>query len=499
MQERERLGSRLGFILLSAGCAIGLGNVYRFPIWTGAYGGGVFLLFYLIFLILLGIPVMTTELSVGRASQRSIATSFDVLEKPGQKWHWMKALGVAGNYLLMMFYTTISGWFLIYFVKYLNGSIMEHTTAEALGNVFGSIVSNPGLNIPVTILVIVMCFGACAIGLQKGVEKITKVMMVLLLVLILGLGIYACTLPGAGAGLKFYLVPSMATLKSHNIPLGTVISAAMSQAFFTLSLGIGSIAIFGSYIKKDRSLLGETFTIVGLDTFVALMSGLVIFPAYFTFNPGTTGVTADQAGAGFLFTTLSSIFNNMAGGRLIGTLFFMFMVFAAFSTVIAVFENIMSFWLEWTKLKRWQAALINIVAFSALTLPFIFSNVDGCMLSKRIFLGRNFGDFEDFLVSNIALPVGSLIYVLFCTSRYGWGWKNYFAEVNAGKGAKMPKWARVYMSILLPLIILVILVMSVLPTKVASTEAEDSHITEVQSAASIAPIEAKSTDELPAP
>lgn len=339
MQERERLGSRLGFILLSAGCAIGLGNVYRFPIWTGAYGGGVFLLFYLIFLILLGIPVMTTELSVGRASQRSIATSFDVLEKPGQKWHWMKALGVAGNYLLMMFYTTISGWFLIYFVKYLNGSIMEHTTAEALGNVFGSIVSNPGLNIPVTILVIVMCFGACAIGLQKGVEKITKVMMVLLLILILGLGIYACTLPGAGAGLKFYLVPSMATLKSHNIPLGTVISAAMSQAFFTLSLGIGSIAIFGSYIKKDRSLLGETFTIVGLDTFVALMSGLVIFPAYFTFNPGTTGVTADQAGAGFLFTTLSSIFNNMAGGRLIGTLFFMFMVFAAFSTVIAVFEK----------------------------------------------------------------------------------------------------------------------------------------------------------------
>lgn len=499
MQERERLGSRLGFILLSAGCAIGLGNVYRFPIWTGAYGGGVFLLFYLIFLILLGIPVMTTELSVGRASQRSIATSFDVLEKPGQKWHWMKALGVAGNYLLMMFYTTISGWFLIYFVKYLNGSIMEHTTAEALGNVFGSIVSNPGLNIPVTILVIVMCFGACAIGLQKGVEKITKVMMVLLLVLILGLGIYACTLPGAGAGLKFYLVPSMATLKSHNIPLGTVISAAMSQAFFTLSLGIGSIAIFGSYIKKDRSLLGETFTIVGLDTFVALMSGLVIFPAYFTFNPGTTGVTADQAGAGFLFTTLSSIFNNMAGGRLIGTLFFMFMVFAAFSTVIAVFENIMSFWLEWTKLKRWQAALINIVAFSALTLPFTFSNVDGCALSKKIFLGRNFGDFEDFLVSNIALPVGSLIYVLFCTSRYGWGWKNYFAEVNAGKGAKMPKWARVYMSILLPLIILVILVMSVLPTKVASTEAEDSHITEVQPAASIAPIEAESTDELPAP
>ncbi|MDY3026521.1 MAG: sodium-dependent transporter [Candidatus Faecivicinus sp.] len=500
MQQRERLGSRLGFILLSAGCAIGLGNVYRFPIWTGAYGGGIFLLFYLLFLILLGIPVMTVELAVGRASQRSIATSFDVLEKPGQKWHWMKGLGVAGNYLLMMFSTTISGWFVVYFGKYLNGSILQHTTAEALGGVFGSIVTNPALNISVTIVVIVLCFGVCAIGLEKGVEKITKVMMVLLLALILGLGVYACTLPGAGAGLKFYLVPSTQTLKGHNIPIGTVISAAMSQAFFTLSLGIGSIAIFGSYIKKDRSLLGETVTIVSLDTFVALMSGLVIFPAYFTFNPGTTGIGADQAGAGFLFTTLSSIFNNMAAGRLIGTLFFLFMVFAAFSTVIAVFENIMSFWLEWTKLKRWQIALINIAALSALTLPFIYSNVGG-VLAEKVFLGRNFGDFEDFLVSNIALPVGSLVYVLFCTSRYGWGWKNYFAEVNTGKGAKMPKWTRVYMSLLLPLIILVVLVMSVLPTKVAETEAEDSHITEVQpaDAATEAPAETETADSLPTP
>ena len=455
--QREKFGSRLGFILISAGCAIGLGNVYRFPIWCGAYGGGIFLLFYVLFLLLLGIPVMTAELSVGRASRRSIATSFDVLERKGQKWHWMKVLGVFGNYMLMMFYTTISGWFVVYFCKYLTGSIMVNTTAEQLGGVFGSIVTNPGLNIGVTALVILACFGVCAMGLEKGVERITKVMMVMLLVLILGLGIYACTLPGAGAGLKFYLVPTVQPLKEYGA--GTVISAAMSQAFFTLSLGVGSIAIFGSYIDKERSLLGETFTIVSLDTFVALMSGLVIFPAFFTFNPGATGIGAEQAGAGFLFTTLSSIFNNMAGGRLIGTLFFLFMVFAALSTVIAVFENIMSFWLEWTKLKRWQIAIINVILLFVLSMPFIFSNVGG-FFAEKIFLGRNFGDFEDFLVSNMALPIGSLVYVLFCTQRFGWGWKNYEAEVNAGAGAKVPAWMRPYMTYVLPIIIAIIIVLS---------------------------------------
>ena len=457
MENREKFSSRLGFVLISAGCAIGLGNVYRFPIWCGAYGGGIFLLFYLAFLLLLGVPVMTAELAVGRGSRRSIATSFNVLEKKGQKWHWMKYLGVAGNYLLMMFYTCISGWFVVYFFKYLSGDIMQYTTAEALGNVFGGIVTNPGLNLIVTFGVIAACFGVCALGLQKGVERITKVMMVILLGLVLALAIYSCTLPGAGAGLKFYLVPSAAPLKEYGV--GTVVSAAMSQAFFTLSLGIGSIAIFGSYIDRDRSLLGETFTIIGLDTFVALMSGLVIFPAFFTFNPDATGVSADQAGAGFLFTTLSSIFNNMAGGRLIGSLFFLFMIFAAISTVIAVFENIMSFWLEGTKLKRWQVALINTALIMVGSLPFIFSNYGG-VFSQKIFLGRNFGDFEDFLVSNIALPVGSLVYVLFCTRRYGWGWKNYEREVNAGHGLKVPGWIRPYMTYVLPLIILVVLAMS---------------------------------------
>lgn len=344
--EREKFGSRLGFILISAGCAIGLGNVYRFPITTGSYGGAFFVLIYIAFLLLLGIPVMTAELSVGRGSQKSIAGSFNALEKPGQKWHFMKYVGIGGNYLLMMFYTTISGWMLIYFCKYLTGSIM---TEADLGAVFGGVVSNPGLMTAATFAVILICFGICSIGLQKGVERITKVMMLALFVLMVGLAIYACTLSNAAEGLKFYLVPSI-----HNFVASgpwTVISSAMGQAFFTLSIGMGSIAIFGSYIGKDRRLLGESITIVCLDTFVAIMSGLIIFPACFTFNGGVTA-DAGTVGASFLFTTLSSIFNNMPGGRVFGTLFFLFMIFASFSTVIAVFENIMSFWLEETKLKR---------------------------------------------------------------------------------------------------------------------------------------------------
>ena len=454
--ERERFSSRLGFILISAGCAIGLGNVYRFPITTGAYGGAFFVLIYLGFLLLLGIPVMTAELAVGRGSQRSIATSFDTLEKPGQKWHWMKFLGIAGNYLLMMFYTVISGWMVIYLVKYLSGSIMAYSGAEALGGVFGAAVSNPLLQIGTTYLVILVCFGICSLGLQKGVEKITKVMMVALLVLILGLAIYCCTLPGAAAGLKFYLVPSVENLK--NAGVWTVISSAMGQAFFTLSIGIGSIAIFGSYIGKERRLLGEAFTITGLDTFVALMAGLIIFPACFTYNNGVTA-DAGTVGAGFLFTTLSSIFNAMPGGRIIGILFFLFMIFAAFSTVIAVFENIMSFWLELTKLSRAKAAIINILLMMVLVLPCIFSL---SIWSDVTVFGKNFMDLEDFTVSNLLLPVGSLVYVLFCTRRFGWGWDKYLGELNCGKGMKMGTWMRPYMTWILPLIIVVVLVMSVI-------------------------------------
>ena len=455
-QSREKFASRLGFILISAGCAIGLGNVYRFPIITGAYGGGIFVLIYIGFLLLLGLPIMTVELAVGRGSQRSIASSFDVLEKKGQKWHLMKYLGIFGNYLLMMFYTIISGWMVIYFVKYLTGSIMSASGVEGLAGVFGSMVGNPGLMVGSAFAVILICFGICSMGLQKGVEGITKWMMVALFVLMIGLAVYSATLSNAGEGLRFYLIPSLEKLEGAG--LSTVISAAMGQSFFTLSLGIGSIAIFGSYIGKERRLLGESVTIVCLDTFVALMSGMIIFPACFTYNNGVTA-DAGSVGASFLFTTISSIFNGMPGGRVIGTLFFLFMIFAAFSTVIAVFENIMSFWLELTKLNRRVIALINVVLLMVLSLP--------CALSLNLWgnvtiFGLGIMDLEDFVVSNLLLPIGSLFYVLFCVTRYGWGWDKYFAEVNLGtQGIRLPRWLRPYMTYVLPLIILAVLVMSV--------------------------------------
>ncbi|MBR1970273.1 MAG: sodium-dependent transporter [Clostridia bacterium] len=453
--NREKFSSRLGFILISAGCAIGLGNVYRFPILAGSYGGALFVLIYIGFLLLLGLPIMTMELSVGRASQRSIASSFDKLEKPGQKWHLIKYLGIAGNYILMMFYTTISAWMIIYFCKYASGSILEYTTAEELGNVFGEVVSNSGLLFMFNAIVILVCFGICSLGLQNGVEKITKGMMLALLVLMIALAIYSCTLSNAAEGLKFYLIPNTDGIKQYG--LWQVITAAMGQAFFTLSIGIGSIAIFGSYIDKERSLTGEAITIMSLDTFVALTSGLIIFPACFTYNNGVTA-DASTVGASFLFTTLSSIFNAMPGGRIIGALFFVFMIFAALSTVIAVFENIISFWLELTKFNRKTVSIINIILMLVLTAPCIlgFTAWSGFQIG-----GKGIMDLEDFLVSNVLLPVGSLVYVLFCTSRYGWGWNKYFEEVNAGKGLKMAKWLRPYLSFVLPLIIIVILVISV--------------------------------------
>lgn len=455
MDKREKFSSRLGFILISAGCAIGLGNVYRFPITTGAYGGAFFVLIYIAFLILLGIPVMTAELAVGRGSQRSIASSFDVLEKKGQKWHLAKYLGIAGNYLLMMFYTTISGWMVIYFLKYASGSILEFKTAEELGNVFGSVVSNTPMMTAATFAVILICFGICSLGLQNGVERITKWMMVALLVLMIGLAVYSCTLSNAAEGLKFYLIPSLESFKEAGAL--TVISSAMGQAFFTLSIGIGSIAIFGSYIDKDRRLLGEAVTIVSLDTFVALMSGVIIFPACFTYNGGVTA-DAGTVGASFLFTTLSSIFNSMPGGRIVGSLFFIFMIFAAFSTVIAVFENIMSFWLELTKLSRRKIALINIALMLVLSLPCVlgFTVLNGINIK-----GMGIMDIEDYLVSNVILPLGSLIYVMFCSRRYGWGFDNYIGEVNTGKGAKMPRWIKPYFTYVLPIIVIIVFIMSV--------------------------------------
>ena len=445
--EREKFGSRLGFILISAGCAIGLGNVYRFPIITGGYGGAAFVLMYIAFLILLGLPAMVAELAVGRASQRSIASSFDVLEKPGQKWHLMKYVGIAGNYLLMMFYTAISGWMLVYFFKYLNGSILP-LDASGAGEYFGSMVSNLKITIPATFATIIICFSVCSLGLQKGVERITKAMMLVLFALMIGLAVYSCTLENAAEGLKFYLVPSLANLKDAG---WTAVSAAMGQAFFTLSIGIGSIAIFGSYISRERRLTGEAITIISLDTAVALMSGLIIFPAAFTYNGGVTA-DAGSVGAGFLFTTLTGIFNAMPGGRIVGTLFFLFMIFAAFSTVIAVFENIMSFWLDLTKVNRKKAAIINIILMMLLSLP--------CLFGFNIWSGFSIGgkgimDLEDFIISNNLLPLGALVYVLFCTyNKKGWGWSNFMNEANAGKGLAFPNWIRVYVKYVLPLIIL---------------------------------------------
>ena len=452
--EREKLGSRLGFILISAGCAIGLGNVYRFPIITGAYGGAAFVLIYIAFLVLLGLPVMMAELAVGRASQRSIATSFDVLEKPKQKWHLMKYAGVSGNYILMMFYCTISCWMVIYFIKYLTGSIMGTTDASELGNIFGATASNTSLNIVMTYVVIILCFGICALGLQKGVERITKVMMLVLLALLVGLAVYSCTLSNAAEGLKFYLVPSFKNMKDAGV--AEVISAAMGQAFFTLSIGIGSVAIFGSYIGKERRLLSEAATIISLDTFVAITAGLIVFPACFTYNNGG-GLDVGNANAGFLFTTLSSIFNQMPGGRIVGALFFLFMMFAAFSTVIAVFENIVSFWLELTNLKRWTICLINIGIMMVLVLPAIFSNSIWADI-KLFDLG--FMDLEDTIVSKWLLPLGSLVYVAFCTYRFGWGSKNFLKEVNTGKGPKYPAFMVPYMKFVLPLVILVVFALS---------------------------------------
>lgn len=451
-KQREKFSSRLGFILISAGCAIGLGNVYRFPIITGAYGGAFFVLIYLFFLLLLGLPVMCAELAVGRASQRSIATSFDVLEKKGHKWHFMKYLGIGGNYLLMMCYTTIAGYMLTYLFKYIKGDILQIQEAKALSEHFAETVANPVTTLISAFIVIIVCFAICSLGLKNGVEKITKVMMIALFTLIIFLAIYCCTLSGAGEGLKFYLIPSIESIKEAGV--WTTISAAMGQAFFTLSIGMGSIAVFGSYIGKDRGLLGEAATIISLDTMIAVTSGLIVFPACFTYNNGVTA-DAGTVDSSFLFTTLSKIFNSMPAGRLIGSLFFLFILFAALSTVIAVFENIMSFWLELTNLSRTKIAIINIFLLLVLSIPAAFNY--SIFSSVKIF-GMDIMGFEDSIVSNFILPFGSLVYVVFCTSRYGWGWKNFFAEVNSGSGPKLPKWIKPYMCYVLPLIIAFILI-----------------------------------------
>ncbi len=447
MEKRERFSSRLGFILISAGCAIGLGNVWRFPYITGQYGGAAFVLIYLVFLVILGMPIMAMEFAVGRASQKSIAKAYQALEPKGSKWHIAGHFAVAGNYLLMMFYTVVGGWMLSYIVKMAKGDFVGQS-AEGVSQVFNNMLANPAELTFWMVITVLISFGICALGFQKGVERITKVMMVMLLVIMLVLAVRSLTLGGeAIEGLKFYLVPDFGKMVENGI--FEAIFAAMGQAFFTLSLGIGAMAIFGSYIDKDRSLMGEVVNICALDTFVALTAGLIIFPACFAFgvNPGE--------GPGLVFVTLPNIFNQMAGGQIWGVLFFIFMSFASLSTVIAVFENIISCTMDRWGIPRKKAIVINLVLIIALSMP--------CVLGFNLLAGftpagMNIQDWEDFIVSNNLLPLGSLAFLLFCTSRYGWGWKNFISEADAGKGLKFPKWARVYVSYILPVIVLLVFV-----------------------------------------
>nr|WP_207738914.1 sodium-dependent transporter [Eubacterium ventriosum] len=438
--------SRLGFILISAGCAIGIGNVWKFAYMAGQGGGGFFVLLYLLFLVMLGIPIMSMEFAVGRASQKSPVQAYKALEKAGQKWHIHGYIALIGNYLLMMFYTTVAGWMLYYFYLTSTGKFVGLNT-DGVANVFSEMLQKPVTMTICMLIIVVVGFLICSIGLQNGLEKVTKVMMVALLAIMVILAINSFFMKGAKEGLSFYLIPSIERAKAAGI--GNTAVGAMNQAFFTLSIGIGAMAIFGSYIGKDRSLLGESITIAALDTFVAITSGLIIFPACFTF-----GVDQTQ-GPSLVFITLPNIFNNIPFGRVWGSLFFVFMTFAAFSTVLAVFENIVSCGMELTGFNRKKSSIVNMILVALLSMP--------CVLGFNLWsfdwlgvFGGSFLDFEDFLVSNIWLPLGSLIYLLFCTSKFGWGWKNYKEEANTGKGIKIHNWMRVYLTYILPLIVLFI-------------------------------------------
>lgn len=446
MKEREKLGSRLGFILISAGCAIGIGNVWKFPYMAGQGGGGAFVLFYLIFLLMLGLPIMTMEFAVGRASQKSPVKAYYALEKPGQKWHIHGYITLIGCYLLMMFYTTVAGWMLHYFYLTATGKFTG-LDSKAISEQFNTMLSQPLVMGFWMVVVVIAGILVCSIGLQNGLEKVTKVMMISLLLIMIVLAVNSFFMDGAKEGLSFYLIPDFGRMKE--IGIIKTITGAMNQAFFTLSLGIGAMSIFGSYIGKERSLLGESLNIALLDTFVAITSGLIIFPACFTFNVDQT------SGPGLIFITLPNIFNHIPMGRLWGSLFFVFMSFAAFSTILAVFENIISCGMELTGWSRKKSSFVNAIAITLLSIP--------CVLGYNLWSWDGFAvfggavlDFEDFLVSNLFLPLGSLVYLLFCTSRYGWGWKNFTTEANTGKGLKMQNWMRGYITYILPLIVLFI-------------------------------------------
>lgn len=444
---RESFKSRLGFLLVSAGCAIGIGNVWKFPYVAGQNGGGIFVLFYILFLLIMGVPVLTMELAVGRASRKSAVKAYQTLEKPKSKWHIHGWFCVLGNYLLMMYYTTVSGWMLGYFVKFLTGTFDTVQTGGA-AEVFNSMLANPG---EMLIWMGITVFGGllvCSFGLEKGIEKITKVMMLGLLGLIVVLAVHSCTLSGAVEGLKFYLLPDFG--KAIEQGIGNVITAAMNQAFFTLSIGIASMEIFGSYMSKDNTLASESIRICGLDTFVAIMSGLIIFPACFSFN------VQPDAGPPLIFVTLPEVFMNMAGGRIWGTLFFLFMTFASFSTVIAVFENIIASFIDNFGMSRVKSVIINGVILFAASVP--------CVLGYNIWsditpIGtKDILDSEDFLVSNLLLPIGCMVYLLFCVTKWGWGFDKYIEEANTGSGIRISKKLKPYFQFVLPVLILVILV-----------------------------------------
>ncbi len=446
MKERDNFKSRLGFLLVSAGCAIGIGNVWKFPYVTGEYGGAVFVLFYLAFLVLMGIPVMTMELAVGRGSQKSAVAAYKTLEKPGALWHIHGWFCILGCYLLMMYYTTVSGWMLAYFWKFLNGTFSGG--APEVGAVFGAMLGNPmemGIFMAITVTV---GFLVCGLGVQGGLERITKWMMLCLLGLIVVLAGHSVMLEGGGPGLEFYLLPDWD--RAVEAGIGNVAAAAMNQAFFTLSLGIAAIEIFGSYMSDDFTLTGEAVRICILDTFVAIMAGLIIFPACFAYD-----VHPDQ-GPSLIFITLPQIFTHMSMGQLWGSLFFVFMSFASLSTVIAVFENIIASGIDNFGWSRKKSVTINFFIIFLFSIPCVLGyNV----LSDMHFIGnRDVLDSEDFIVSNLLLPLGSLIYLLFCVTRWGWGFDKYLAEVNTGRGLKMPHWIKPYFQYVLPVLILVILI-----------------------------------------
>ena len=450
-KNRATFHSRLGFILVSAGCAVGLGNVWKFPYICGENGGGAFLIIYLLCLLLLGLPIVICEFAIGRGSRRSISQALNILEQPGSRWHITKYAGIAGNYLLMMFYTMVAGWMLYYAFLYGSGKITA-VSAEETSGFFSRMLDNPGLMILFAAIVIALCIGICALGLQNGIEKITKVMMMLLIVLMLVLVVNSLRLKGAGEGLKYFLVPSFSRLKENGY--GSVAFAAMTHAFFTLSVGIGAMEIFGSYMSDDHTLIGESIRICALDTFVALMAGAIIFPACFSY-----GVAPDN-GPSLLFVTLPQVFVNMAGGRFWGTLFFLFMMFASMSTVLAVFENILAVCMDTFGWSRKKAVLINGALLMLLSLPCVFGY--NIWSDFHPILGKDVLDSEDFLVSNLLLPIGSLVYLLFCVTKWGWGFDKYIAEVNKGTGVKLSPKLKPYFQWVLPVLIVIILLQGLL-------------------------------------